>query len=222
MIALSGVRSSWLMLARNWLLALLAASASRRASSSSLMSWYNPMRPTRSPATITGTPSTSTSTSESSLRRRRPMPWIGRSSACRVYSTASERVASVEMSSSRFRPIASTCVYPNSSSNAGLHDTTLWFVSSVTIATGLLSTRSSKYCFWRWAAAYSRAFSIAIAAWGANIVSSRRSSGPKMRSLSEWTVAIAPTNRRPIRSGAAITECTVTSAYCPERPSHSW
>ena len=60
-----------------------------------------------------------------------------------------------------------------------------------------------------------------ILAWGANIVSSRRSSGPKMRFLSEWTVAMAPTKRRPMRSGAAITECTITSAYCPERPSHS-
>src|SRR5512144_2212397 len=52
------------------------------------------------------------------------------------------------------------------------------------------------------------------------MLSSRRSSSPKMRLGSECTVAIAPTSRRPISSGAAITEWTVTSAYCPERPSH--
>ena len=40
--ALSGVRISWLMVARNALLASVAASASRRACWSSRMSWYRP------------------------------------------------------------------------------------------------------------------------------------------------------------------------------------
>ena len=74
MIALSGVRSSWLVLARKRLLVSLASSASRRASSSSLMSWYSPIRPTRSPPTVTGMEAISTSTVEPSLRRRRPFP----------------------------------------------------------------------------------------------------------------------------------------------------
>lgn len=62
MIALSGVRSSWLMLARNWLFAMLACSASSLASSSwssiclrSVMSCRVPMTSlgwSGSPATI--------------------------------------------------------------------------------------------------------------------------------------------------------------------------
>ncbi len=78
MMALSGVRSSWLMAARNWLLALFAASAWRRASSSPLMSWYIAIMPTRSPSTVTGTASTSTSTGLPSLRRRWLIALTGR------------------------------------------------------------------------------------------------------------------------------------------------
>ena len=47
--AFIGVRISWLIVARNALLASLAASASRRARSSSVMSWYVAMTPTSAP-----------------------------------------------------------------------------------------------------------------------------------------------------------------------------
>src|SRR5262245_47366923 len=49
MIALSGVRSSWLMFARNWLLARLAISAASRALSSSRMSRRMPIAPITRP-----------------------------------------------------------------------------------------------------------------------------------------------------------------------------
>ncbi len=48
------------------------------------------------------------------------------------------------------------------------------------------------------------------------------SAGAKRRSGSEWTLAMAPTRRLPMSSGAAITACTVTSAYCGDWPDHSW
>src|SRR6516162_2692883 len=50
MMALSGVRNSWLMLARNWLLARFAISAASRALSSSRMSRRMPMAPITRPS----------------------------------------------------------------------------------------------------------------------------------------------------------------------------
>src|SRR5262249_39013058 len=50
MMALRGVRSSWLMFARNWLLARLATSAASRALSSSRMSRRMPMAPMTRPS----------------------------------------------------------------------------------------------------------------------------------------------------------------------------
>ena len=52
MMAFRGVRSSWLMLARNWLLARLAISAASLALSSSRMSRRMPMAPITRPVGV--------------------------------------------------------------------------------------------------------------------------------------------------------------------------
>ena len=48
------------------------------------------------------------------------------------------------------RPMASAGEYPKSRSAPGFHPTTVPSRSMVTIATGLVSTSASEYCFWRW------------------------------------------------------------------------
>ena len=75
-----------------------------------LMSWYIPISATGDSSAITGTPRISTSTNVPSLRRRRPMPFTGRSAASRLYCAASPSVVLSVMSSSRFRPRASSSV----------------------------------------------------------------------------------------------------------------
>ena len=70
----------------------------------------------------------------------------------------------------------------------------------------------------RRASVKSRAFSIAMAACGANISRRRRSSGPNFRAGSECTLAMAPTSRFPMSSGATITACTTLCSYFPDFP----
>ena len=108
-------------------------------------------------------------------------------------------------------------------SKAGLHEVTFSWRSSVTMATGLFRTSSAKYCSRSCVAAYSRAFSMAMAACGANMLISRRSSSPNTRAGSRSMNAMAPTRCPPISSGTTITAWkSTTSAYWRERPAQAW
>ena len=69
MMALSGVRSSWLILARNLTLAALALSASARARSSA-SSWFLRSLTSRITATTSGSPVVTPALAWSTLRQR--------------------------------------------------------------------------------------------------------------------------------------------------------
>jgi hypothetical protein len=109
------------------------------------------------------------------------------------------------MSASRFLPTTSASVYPNRFSNTGLQETMLSSTSSATIATGLFLTSSSKYCFWCCAAENSLAFSMAMAACGANRLMSLRSPALNCRLGSACQTLSAPTIRPRISNGTTAT-----------------
>ncbi len=94
--------------------------------------------------------------------------------------------------------------------------------SSATTATGLFLTSSSKYCFWCCAEENRRAFSMAMAACGANRLMSLRSPAPNCRRGSACHTLSAPTRRPRIKSGTTATACASTWAYCAERPAQEW
>ena len=90
------------------------------------------------------------------------------------------------------------------------------------MATGLFLSRSSKYCFWCWAAVNSRALSIAIAACDANSCSSLRSAAPNFRAGSRSMMATAPSSRPPTSSGTTSTAWNATWAYWRDWPDQRW
>ena len=103
------------------------------------------------------------------------------------------------------RPRASAGVYPKSRSAPGFQPTTVPARSMVTIATGLVSTSASEYCFWRWISRKSPALWMASTDWVAKVWSVATTSGEKApRSRRRMT---RPPSSRPSRtSGTARSE----------------
>ena len=124
--------------------------------------------PTWAPSTTTGTDEISTSTRVPSFRARRAIARIhSPASVCRMLARTSSRTSGVATRSSMGRPRASAGVYPKSRSAPGFQPTTVPPRSMVTIATGLVSTSASEYCFWRWISRKSPALWMASTDWAA-------------------------------------------------------